>query len=199
MATCPELLSRTEVCQQLNLDFVCTEENVVDLDMGDTVGSLYLSDESTAEDAKDLLCEKLLTLLPSLGAFHEFSIISNKNSLGVANGVSEKLHHKINGYLSLLGDSEMCDKESGGISFLVLDRSLDLASPLMHSFHYSPLLHDLLPVLADVYSPPKGAKVLLKEDSFYQEHKHLFFTEFKTALDAKYQGYVAEVKQDDEK
>lgn len=33
MAVCPELLARLEVCQLLNLDYVCIDNNTVDLDM----------------------------------------------------------------------------------------------------------------------------------------------------------------------
>jgi hypothetical protein len=38
----------------------------------------------------------------------------------------------------------MNDKESGEIVFIILDRSMDVASPLMHCFDYGALVNDLL-------------------------------------------------------
>jgi len=48
--------------------------------------------------------------------------------------------------LGKLGDNEMVDKESGRISIMILDRSVDWGSCFIHDFFYEPLIYDLLEV-----------------------------------------------------
>jgi hypothetical protein len=45
----------------------------------------------------------------------------------------------------------MKNKESGQITIMVLDRSIDLSSCLMHNFYHEPLCQDLLNIENNIY------------------------------------------------
>jgi len=54
-----------------------------------------------------------------------------KNLEGLLDGLAKK-------------DSENVDKDSGKISFLILDRTVDLVTPIMHDYYYQSMIYDLL-------------------------------------------------------
>jgi hypothetical protein len=44
---------------------------------------------------KELICDKVMTLLPTIGNFYEFLIIYNENELSISKDISEGLRDKI--------------------------------------------------------------------------------------------------------
>lgn len=60
----------------------------------------------------------------------------------------------------------MIDDESGKVSFLILDRSVDLGSILIHDFYFEPAVNDILDVNNNVYTSSKG-KYMLSDDQLY--------------------------------
>ncbi len=72
----------------------------------------------------------------------------------------------------------MVDKESGRISIMILDRSVDWGSCFIHDFFYEPLIYDLLEVKNGVMEDEQKKKINLNGEIFYQKNKHNFFTDF---------------------
>ncbi len=69
----------------------------------------------------------------------------------------------------------MKDKESGQITIIVLDRSIDLSSCLMHNFYHEALCQDLLEIDNNIYEDEKKKKHLLSEDDIFEKNKEKFF------------------------
>lgn len=48
-------------------------------------------------------------------------------------------------------NDSILDHKAGRVTFLILDRTIDLLSPILHDFYYYPLLYDVLDIKNNVY------------------------------------------------
>lgn len=78
-------------------------------------------------------------MVQSYDYFYEFEILYNENSINqICKNVSTSLKSSLELLIENLQkkDSEAVDKESGKISILILDRGMDLVTPVLHDFYY---------------------------------------------------------------
>ena len=94
------------------------------------------------------------------------------------------LRYRINRLLSL-PNSSLLDKNAPGVKLLILDRTYDLATPLLHDFHYQAMTEDLIGIDKEegvVYNKQtnKGEEVVEKyllneDDSVWLGSRFLYF------------------------
>ncbi|KAL1529052.1 hypothetical protein AB1Y20_000015 [Prymnesium parvum] len=187
--------------KELNLEFVLTEENVFHLLSPQSLSTLFKPEESPADaEMKRQEHYKLATQLATLCAtIGEMPHIRHGTS-PVASSVSAVLQEKLDdmaGPGSSFPSRILSDAERP--TLLILDRSFDPLSPLLHEFTYQAMVHDLLPVHEDRYAyhyvtnnnAQQTKEVLLNEtDPLWKRLRHMHIADLTTVLHAEYKKFL---------
>ncbi|PHJ17067.1 syntaxin binding [Cystoisospora suis] len=181
-AACPPLLPRIKTFVEFNLDFVVQEQRVFHLGRPLDFIDFYKGGSDPVSRASiDAIATRLFSLCATLG--EKPSIRFQKNFRGLSQSVASALHDKLQ--RSDLFKSS--GSETGNVSLLILDRSIDVATLLVHEYTYQALVYDVLEIptiaLPSSSSPLKRGKsgrapstssqemneLLLQEDTFQYE------------------------------
>lgn len=175
------LCQRIKTFKEIYMDFVAVESNIYHLDMPDTLTKLFqaIPDPSYLH----FMARKLATLCVTL---NEIPTIRYQASSGIAREIATLLFQTLSefkranpGYWCY-GDTGHTERERGQL--LIVDRSFDPLSPLMHEYTYQAMVNDLLPVEEGIisYTTDTNAgnkiekKVILNEsDELWVELRHL--------------------------
>ena len=139
------LASKIKTFQELHIDFLSTENNVFQFGLPETLEKLHgcLPDP----DYPTILGQKLATLCITL---NEHPCIRFQASSPYCREIATVLHQQLLQYkrsnpdFLAHGDDEKSDRERGNM--LILDRTFDTVSPLMHEYTYQAMVMDLLTV-----------------------------------------------------
>lgn len=146
--SCRPLLKRVKGLVEINIDFLTIEERAFDVDMKDAFPSFYLRQGNSPIELK--LAEKLVTVCATL---NEYPHIRYNQGSAIATSLASVFHLKMDEYVSQNpswwyhggpSKSTAAGRERGVL--LLLDRSDDCLTPLMHDFNYQSMVHDLLEV-----------------------------------------------------
>lgn len=151
-------IGRVASFKEVNLELACIESNAFVLDAPHALPALFAPDEAPSQTEAKLqeqhrLANMLATLCAQLG---ERPHIRHCNR-PVATSVSRILHDKLEemsrpgffGPGTTFPSRVQSDAERPLL--LVLDRSFDALSPLLHEFTYQAMVHDLLPLEGERY------------------------------------------------
>lgn len=175
------LVSKVKTFKEISLDFICAETNVFHFDMSDALEKLY----GTAKDASfpAQLGKRLANLCITL---NEHPSIRYQGSSAYAREIATSLHQTILQYKRTnptfwtYGDDHI-HHERERAQILILDRSFDCLSPLMHEYTYQAMANDLLDVNEGVINykttTNKGVEqekqgLLNENDEFWVELRH---------------------------
>lgn len=101
------------------------------------------------------VASKLTTLLISFDKFYSFELVYNQSDNKIAEDVArttqQRLYDQFNAFEKAKSEQyDKIDKSCGRITVLIVDRSFDPTTPLLHDFFYQPMIYDLLAVDNDV-------------------------------------------------
>lgn len=139
------LVSRVKTFKEIFLDFLAVESSVYHFDLKDSITSLYGHPTDPAFPA--VIGRRLANLCITL---REHPCIRYQKSSKFASEVAATLHQTIvqfkrsNPSFVCHGEDAHHDRDRGQI--LILDRSFDPVSPLMHEYTYQAMANDLLEV-----------------------------------------------------
>jgi syntaxin-binding protein 1 len=152
---CKPLLKRLKGLVEVNIDFLAKEERAFTLDLrGDAFTSFYLRKGHLQYE--QTIADKLVTVCATL---NEYPHIRYKNSSNICTSLASTFHTKMDQFVNqnptwwYHGGPKK--QSSNGVpqrdrgTLLLLDRSLDALSPLMHDFTYQSMVHDLLTMQGD--------------------------------------------------
>lgn len=183
--------------KELNLEFLSLEQQCFTLDSPDTLEILFSPDSKDAIDEQHKIAKQIVTLCASLG---EYPLIryGMTHPLGatIAKITQQKLDEfcKNNPSFSKNGDRERA-------TLIIMDRSTDPVSPLLHEYTYQAMVHDLLPIDNDRYMSEYKTKsgevttkdVLLNEtDPQWQILRHKHIADSAPYLDQKLKALQAD-------
>lgn len=99
---------------------------------------------------------KLATLLISFSKFYSFEFLFNQAENKLSESLSRltafRLQELFQGFIKSKNEQyDNIEREAGKVTVLVVDRSYDPATPLLHDFFYQPIVYDLLDVKNDIY------------------------------------------------
>lgn len=146
---CKPLVKRLKALTEVNLDFIANEMRAFHLDMDSSFSQLY-KPNSSSKLTENIIAEKLVSVCASL---NEYPHIRYKVSSKLCASIANIFHQKFTEFVGkdknwwYHGDSEHMDR--GRSTLLLLSRSDDCLSPLMHEFTYQAMVHDLLQVKDD--------------------------------------------------
>lgn len=175
------LVSKVKTFKEISLDFIASENNVFHFDSSDCLEKLY----GTVKDSSypTMLGKKLANLCITL---NEHPSIRFQGSSAYAREIATVLHQTILQYKRTnttfwtYGDDHI-HHERERAQILILDRSFDCLSPLMHEYTYQAMANDLLEVTEGVINykttTNKGSEqekqgLLNENDEFWTELRH---------------------------
>lgn len=177
----PLLVSKVSTFKEISLDFIAAESNVFHFDQEDALEKLY----GTAADPNcpAALGKKLANICITL---NEHPSIRYQGSSAYARDIATAMNQSIlqykraNSAFWTYGDAANHNERERG-QILILDRSFDCLSPLMHEYTYQAMANDLLDVKDGVISytttTNRGAEeekqaVLNENDALWKELRH---------------------------
>jgi len=146
---CKQLIKRLKAMAEINVDFLIKEERAFVLDMNDPFASLYRGNSAELKAA-----EKLVTLCATL---NEYPYIRYSQSSRTCNSLASIFKMKMDQFVGSnpswwyhgSGNCPFHNGERDRSTVLLLDRSSDCLTPLMHDFTYQAMVNDLLKVYGD--------------------------------------------------
>lgn len=178
----PLLCSRLRALREIHMDFISAESNVFHLDMPRTLGNLFGSPPDSL--CPSIMARKLATLCITLNEYpsirYQGSSRYAQETATVLNRLLTDFKRANSGSFWTYGDEGHQDRDRGQL--LILDRSFDPLSPLMHEYTYQAMVEDLLPVRdggiisysTETASNAKVEKEVILNDSdeFWVEQKY---------------------------
>jgi len=181
--TCPDKLfdklSKSNVTKyvttlkQINMSFLPIEKQVYSLDKPEFFQSFYSSMQSSENSSElEKIAEQLATLCFTLGEYPSIRYKSNEKNA--------KLAHRVRQKLDLLKNDEPIFEEvsdKAKSQLLILDRSIDTVTCLVHELTYQAMSYDLHDIKNDVYcyensEGQKKEAVLDENDDLWVETRH---------------------------
>uniref|UniRef100_A0A7S4K4B5 Uncharacterized protein n=1 Tax=Guillardia theta TaxID=55529 RepID=A0A7S4K4B5_GUITH len=185
MRQCNELVQRTKSLKELNFEFVALESQCYSLGLHDAFRTLY-SPVTVAKNAMiHTIADRMLTLCVTLG---EFPNITYKKAASAEFDMVEKIAKALQVSLSnfdkqiVEGNSWWQPKRSEPANILIVDRSFDALTPLMHEYTYQAMVYDLMEMKDSKYkyttSNAKGEDVekvssLDESDALWVQLRHM--------------------------
>lgn len=127
------------------MDFLAYESQAFHLDMNDAMVTFFAA-SGDAQRYKDVVATKLVTMMATL---NEYPVIRFAQSQRVASALATTVQQRLDVLArSATGWSPNEDRAI----LLILDRTVDPISPLLHEFSYQAMVYDLLNVENDKYT-----------------------------------------------
>jgi len=196
-------IGRVAGFKEINIELACTESHAFIFDSPHSLSTLFAPEENpAATEAKvqeqHRLAANIATLCVTLG---ELPHVRHANR-PVATSVASILQNKLDELArSGIGFPSRVQSDAERPTLLVLDRSCDPLSPLLHEFTYQAMVHDLLPVQEERYryhyvgnkNQPLDKEVLLNDtDSLWARLRHLHIADLGQLLHTEYTQFVAD-------
>jgi syntaxin-binding protein 1 len=193
---CTALLRRLKCLTEINIDFLTKEERTYTFDMRDNFTSFYL--RSNNAPAELMIADKLVTVC---GTLNEYPHIRYRDSSALATSLATVFHSKMSDFISQnpswwyhggpTQGQQVSSRERA--TLLLLDRSDDCLTPLMHEYSYQCLVHDLLKMEDDKITyiedaPAEGGGTKKQPKDVLLDDKDEIWTELRGK-------HVAEVSQ----
>ena len=147
-----EIMSRIRSVFEFNQDFLPIESNIFSFELNHALSTIY-SKKASSEKTISEIANRLVTVVANIANFWSIDIhfqkpLQENNFSEFSNSIALKFKE---GTLNLLknlkkSNSSVLNKEAGKITILILDRSIDALTPLLHDFYYQPMLYDLLDI-----------------------------------------------------
>jgi len=133
--------------KELNLEFLAYESQVIHLDMPESFYNVFSPESKVVTETQKEIAEKVVSICATL---REYPIIRFSTSLPVAAAVARNVQSRLD---ELLHNSQEYaeNRLQNRATLLVLDRSHDILSPVLHEFTYQAMVYDLLPIKNDIY------------------------------------------------
>jgi syntaxin-binding protein 1 len=145
---CKQLTKRLKSLSEINVDFLVKEDRAYQLEISSPFRDFYTR-KSSARRAEAKIASKLVTLCASL---NEYPYIRYNQSSRVCSSLALTFKSEMDGFVGAnpnwwyhgSGGSGKQSTELERSTILLLDRSSDCLTPLMHDFTYQPMVQDLL-------------------------------------------------------
>jgi len=209
----PILLSRISTLTEINMNYLAVEDGVFHLDMNTAFVSLFNQERRGSDEICGVMVDRLVTLCASL---HEYPFIrfqaGNQLTTRIANEFQAKFNTLVNANTSFWWRGDGLDGHGDletRATLLILDRSFDPISPLLHFFTYQAMVNDLMNIQGDVCKYYKGdlkdyrgqdmgiekdenVKICLlnDDDSLWKEFRHLHIAQVIQRLSTYLEQYM---------
>jgi syntaxin-binding protein 1 len=149
---CKQLIKRLKALSEINVNFLVKEQRAFLLEMHQPFSAYYL--RNIGSPLEVTLADKLVTVCATL---NEYPYIRYKQTSGICSSVASIFKMKMDEFVGSNPEwwyhgsgksTTMTERDRSTI--LLLDRSSDCLTPLMHDFTYQPMVKDLLKMEGDM-------------------------------------------------
>ena len=192
--------------KEINLDFLSPEANVFHFDMPEALPTIFSRpDIQQTKKLEEKIAYKLATVIPTLFDYERFHIIYNKNSTNsVSERVAKTLKERVVKLIELKKklDDDHNDEPPAPIKVVILDRSFDALTPVLHDYYYQSMVFELLEVKGDVveYEDDSSGKaikkqaILSEQDDLWTKYRYQFIGEAMGNISKEFEDFVANNK-----
>ena len=160
---CRPLVKSIRALREINMDFVAKENRAFHFDMQTSIKDLF-SSRSSSPFLLATIVEKLVTVCATLNEYPHVRYPANSS---LCQELAEAFHRQMNEFVAAAPSwwyyGMQGHMERDRSTLLLLDRSLDVLSPLMHEFTYQAMVNDLLNIDDDKISYKAEAVVVSKQ------------------------------------
>ena len=150
---CKQLIKRLKALSEINVNFLVKEQRSFLCEMDAPFSGYYLRNVGSPMEVG--LADRLVTVCATL---NEFPYIRYKQTSGICSSLASIFKMKMDEFVHAnpdwwyhgSGKSEKKSAERERSTILLLDRTSDCLTPLMHDFTYQPMVRDLLPMQGDM-------------------------------------------------
>lgn len=201
------LSERVATFKEINIDFLCPDTNLFHFDMPDALPVIFSKpDLSPSKKMEEAIAYKLSTIIPTLFDYEKFHIIYNKNATNqVSERVAKVLKERVNRFLELKKkqDEDVNDEPPAPIKIVILDRSFDPLTPILHDYSYQSMVTEFLDLKGDMVEYEtedatgkkiKNTATLSDEDDLWAKYKHEFIGHAVMNVSREFEEFVANNK-----
>eukprot|EP01118_Nematostelium_gracile_P005166 TRINITY_DN1623_c0_g1_i1.p1 TRINITY_DN1623_c0_g1~~TRINITY_DN1623_c0_g1_i1.p1 ORF type:complete len:614 (+),score=162.97 TRINITY_DN1623_c0_g1_i1:125-1966(+) len=196
------LVSRVKTLKEFNLDFLAYEQQIFHFDSPNSFYSFFSPDSNDGPKEQRRIADKIVSVCASL---KECPIVRYQANTPIAPSLSGIVQDKLDQLLKSSDDFARAAKENSGnrSTLLILDRSHDVMSCLLHEFTYQAMIYDLLPIDKDRFKfntttndgNSKEREVLLSEsDPLWPSLRHQHIADTMNAIMGGFNDFMKENK-----
>ncbi|CAD8191115.1 unnamed protein product [Paramecium pentaurelia] len=192
------LVKKLSTCKVFNLDFNCTNEQLFTFDMIFGL-EVYKGRNVILQE----MAEKISTVLVSFEKFYTFELIFRQDNWKICQQLAQFTQGRLREILEALkrtNSSQYDHKEKtcGKIRIVIIDRAIDVLSPLLHDFYYQPMFYDLLEIENDIYQydmqygDKKVTKkqILNDQDDLFKKYKFKHIADVLEEVSSDFQTFM---------
>jgi len=175
---CKPLVKRLKALGEVNIDFIAKQARAFHFDMNssEVFSKLYRQRVNGSSPLEHAIADKLVTACASL---NEYPHIRYKAGSNVSVQVAKLFNQKFTSFIGKNKDwwyhGDATHTEKGRSTLLVMSRTDDCLSPLIHEFTYQAMVHDLLKVKDDkITVQTQGAEGPIEKDALLNESDELW-------------------------
>mmetsp|Transcript_31953 Transcript_31953/g.39177 ORF Transcript_31953/g.39177 Transcript_31953/m.39177 type:complete len:620 (+) Transcript_31953:147-2006(+) len=147
---CKPLLKRVKAFGEINIDFLAKESCAFSFDMRDSFKEMFTNTKDKSTKSEEIAVSRLVTVCATL---NEYPYVRYRSDAKLSKRMAKLFNSKMNAFVSANptwwynGDKDHKARERS--TLLMLDRTVDCLTPLMHEFTYQAMVNDLLPIQDD--------------------------------------------------
>ena len=163
---------RIMTCIELNLSFLARDRNLFDLGMGKAMEIYTVKNNENTSKIISNICERLFTVCAVLKEYPYIQYQKTPMCTQLATILDAQMKE-------FYKDRSYPYNEKRGI-LLILDRTFDITTPLLHDYNYETMVYDLFEVKDQVISIPDNKNVFHKyeldeKDELWMKYKNKHF------------------------
>jgi syntaxin-binding protein 1 len=190
----PGVVKRTKTCKELNLSFLIKDKNLFDIGLP---GALKLFTVKNNTENRDRLLSCVKERLASVCAvLRENPHIQYQGNSKIASRLGEYM----NAHLSEFFNTRTCNEKRGIL--LIVDRTIDISSPLLHDYNYETMIYDLFTTKDNELEFNEKKYKLDEKDELWMKYKNKHmcqvFEELQRDFDAFMQNDYNKVNKSEE-
>jgi len=182
-----KIASRIMMMKELNLAFF-SNENIFSLRLPDALQTFAYQSSNLSSERKNKLFEIKNKLMTVFASMKEYPYIQYQNTQ-----ISVELADLLKGELNELQEQKLLNKERKTIC-LIVDRSIDLVSPVLHDYSYQSMIYDFFKVNENDCLDWSNEKIIAhkldEKDELWTKYKHMHLGYVLSEIKADTQKYI---------
>jgi len=181
------LAKRIKTCKELNISYFLRDRNLFDLGMPNAL-EIYTQVNEKSKDVNPIvesmlnsIAEKLFTVCVSL---KEYPYVQFQKT----NLLTSKLAKIINGMFKSFYETKVFNEKRGVL--LIVDRSIDATTPLLHDYSYESILYDFFEINDNLLTFRDKKHKLEEKDDVWMKFKNKHIAEVLNGLQEDFKGFM---------
>lgn len=189
-----KIMEHLATLKEVNMEFSAIEENCFSLDEEHVFEDIYAPETHYRQESQADLVKKLLTVCVTLG---DNPVIRHNLSHTASGDIANQLSAQLGSYAALVPEW----RGNAQTQMLILDRTVDPLSPLLHEYTYQAMAYDLLRINKNMYTyeyedntkkQVKKTALLSENDELWSRFRHKHIAETLEELFKSFNAFTSE-------